>query len=224
MSIQYDPLSRTSVAVRRSIISLVVATVFTVALGYLLAPSRASDPRLWPAIVLASLRYTTAATTWLIEHPTWRAVSSLQIRPFLHGMTVSLGAVAMMVSGLLLWLTATNRKDYGDSEYAKTGDVRRLNLMGKLGPVLGKFGGRLLMPDAPRSTLVIAPTRAGKTRGIVIPTILTYKGSKVVIDPKRELIEKTADAERRAGRAVHVIDWTDPSSPSGWNPLGSVLN
>jgi type IV secretion system protein VirD4 len=223
MSMQYDPLSRTSVALRRSIISLVVATVLTVAFAYLLAPSRAADPKLWPAIVFASLRYTASATTWLFDHPTWRAFSTLQFRPFLHGVTVSLGMVAMMVSGLVLWLSSTNRKDYGDSEYANKGDLRRLNLMGKLGPVLGQFGSRLLMPDALRSTLVIAPTRAGKTRGIVIPTILMYKGSKVIIDPKRELIEKTADAERRAGRAVHVIDWTDPSSPSGWNPLGLDL-
>ena len=199
MSLNFDPLSRGSIAIRKAIIAL------------------------WPSIIMASLGYTAQALTWFFDHPSWGAFMSLDFAPLIHGVAMAISAVVTMMCGIRVWISISDRKEYGESEYAKWADIKRLQVTGKFGPVLGKFGSRLLMPTGPRSTLVLAPTRGGKTRGIVIPTILTYPGSKVIIDPKRELIEKTAEAERRSGRAVHIIDWTDPQSPSGWNPLGLDL-
>ena len=54
--------------------------------------------------------------------------------------------------------------------------------------------------------ITIAPTGAGKGRGALIPTLLTYEGPVIVIDPKGEACRITARRRREMGQKVHVID------------------
>ena len=54
--------------------------------------------------------------------------------------------------------------------------------------------------------ITIAPTGAGKGRGALIPTLLTYEGPVIVIDPKGEACRITARRRREMGQTVHVID------------------
>lgn len=60
-------------------------------------------------------------------------------------------------------------------------------------PVFGKtcgplwFGNYLTNGEQPHS-LVVAPTRAGKGVGVVIPTLLTFKGTVIALDVKGELL------------------------------------
>ncbi|CDL00995.1 Putative TraG/TraD family protein [Magnetospirillum gryphiswaldense MSR-1 v2] len=58
--------------------------------------------------------------------------------------------------------------------------------------------------DAPLVT--IAPTGSGKTTGAVIPSLLTWPGPAVVVDPKGEVCAVTAAARRRMGQKVLRID------------------
>lgn len=51
-----------------------------------------------------------------------------------------------------------------------------------------------------------APTGAGKGRGVIIPTLLTYPGPVVVIDPKGENYQVTARRRRELGQRVVVLD------------------
>ena len=50
--------------------------------------------------------------------------------------------------------------------------------------VLGRHGGRLLADDSETHTLLVAPTRSGKGVGTIIPTLLTWRPSALVLDPK----------------------------------------
>ena len=50
--------------------------------------------------------------------------------------------------------------------------------------VLGRHGGRLLADDSETHILLVAPTRSGKGVGIIIPTLLTWRPSALVLDPK----------------------------------------
>lgn len=67
--------------------------------------------------------------------------------------------------------------------------------------------------------LTIAPTRSGKGLTTIIPNLLRYRGSCVVLDPKGELFEATskwrstlgpvyriAPLDRRSGKPVHRFD------------------
>lgn len=79
-----------------------------------------------------------------------------------------------------------------------------------------------------RHLLTVAPTRSGKGVSAIIPNLLTYAGSAVVIDPKGENAMITA-ARRGQGRAgvtglgqqVHVVDpWGITGLPAAcFNPL-----
>lgn len=53
--------------------------------------------------------------------------------------------------------------------------------------------------------MTIAPTGAGKGRGVVIPNLLHFDGSVVAIDVKGELFDVTAEHRAKFGR-VHLLD------------------
>lgn len=68
---------------------------------------------------------------------------------------------------------------------------------------------RLEMPllyEGDSHLMTFAPTGAGKGRGLVIPTLLTYEGSVVVVDPKGENYAVTARRRREMGQQVVVLD------------------
>lgn len=54
--------------------------------------------------------------------------------------------------------------------------------------------------------LTIAPTGAGKGTGCIIPTLLTWDGPAIVVDPKGENYAVTADRRRKLGQKVKVLD------------------
>ena len=80
--------------------------------------------------------------------------------------------------------------------------------------------GRLLRYDGPAHLLTLAPTRAGKGVGTVIPNLLTADRSVLVIDPKGENARIAGEARRRFG-AVHVLDpfGVTGMASSAYNPL-----
>ena len=110
---------------------------------------------------------------------------------------------------------------YGKARWAK-GWFRlwRLGLTAKHGVVLGLRGGRLLRYDKPLSTLLLAPAGTGKTRGTIIPTVLSYQGSVIVHDPKGEVYDTTAGYRQRLGRVLRV-EWSAPARSLCWNPLSA---
>jgi len=70
----------------------------------------------------------------------------------------------------------------------------------------------------------VAGTRAGKGRAAIIPTLLTYSGSALVIDIKGELATITANRRAEMGQNVHVIDpfnvaKVDDKYKKAFNPL-----
>ena len=83
-------------------------------------------------------------------------------------------------------------------------------------PVIQGFrSSRLVEPTAPpllnpqnlyydgtAHLMTVAPTGTGKGRSVVIPTLLTYPGSVVVLDPKGENYQVTARARREMGQQV----------------------
>lgn len=64
----------------------------------------------------------------------------------------------------------------------------------------------LLVDDTDGHLMTFAPTGAGKGVSYAIPTLLSYDGSIVALDPKGELAAVTARARRERGHSVAVID------------------
>ncbi len=69
--------------------------------------------------------------------------------------------------------------------------------------------------------LVFAPTGKGKGVSLLIPTLLTYTGSAIVVDVKGEAAHVTSQRRRDMGQKVYVIDpfHVTTSDPDRFNPL-----
>jgi type IV secretion system protein VirD4 len=71
---------------------------------------------------------------------------------------------------------------------------------------LGAVGDVLVGVEDDRHMLTIAGSRAGKGRSCIIPNLLHYSGSVLVIDPKGENADITAIRRHEIGQDVHVLD------------------
>lgn len=136
------------------------------------------------------------------------------------GASISGLAALVIVSAALL---ARKRPLYGDARWASAGEQRRAGLRAASGILLGRADGGFLIADGPEHVMLYAPTRTGKGVGVVIPNLLAWPGSVVVLDIKRENFTATAGYRAEAGQTVHLFD---PLAPDGrtsrFNPLGHV--
>ena len=112
---------------------------------------------------------------------------------------------------------------HGAARWASASEQRRAGLRARQGVLLGRAGDGLLIADGPDHVILYAPTRTGKGVGVVIPNLLTWPGSVVVLDIKRENFEATAGYRAEAGQRVLMFD---PLARDGrtarFNPLGHI--
>jgi type IV secretion system protein VirD4 len=117
--------------------------------------------------------------------------------------------------------------------WADARDIKRAGLLGRstgmvLGVLSGAIGQRPITYNGPGHALILGATRTGKGRGIVLPTLLSWEGSIVALDPKGEL----ADGDARLGfpgtagyraQASHIIRFAPTRLNSAkFNPLLEV--
>lgn len=151
-------------------------------------------------------------------------------------------AIGLGVVYLLLYTNRQHRAPemtgrattFGSAIWATSEHLRRHDLTGTAGITLGVYhDAHETLPlhyTGNRHLLTVAPTRSGKGVAAIIPNLLTYKGSALIIDPKGENARISA-ARRGPGdpargilglrQTIHVVDpWciTD-FPPSRFNPL-----
>ena len=95
---------------------------------------------------------------------------------------------------------------FGAASWAEKRELGRAGLFDADGVVLGRVSGRMLCYRTDRHLLTLAPNRSGKGVSSIIPNLLTWPGSLVVIDPKGENAVVTARRRREMGQNVHVLD------------------
>lgn len=76
--------------------------------------------------------------------------------------------------------------------------------------------------------LLVAPTGAGKTSGLILPNLLREPGTRslVITDPKRELLRLTSPYLRSVygDSNVLALDFLDPALSAGYNPLAQIVD
>lgn len=110
---------------------------------------------------------------------------------------------------------------HGSARWATYWETWRGGAFGGDGIILAKRFGRYIRLNRPGYALVVAKTRAGKGAGIIIPSILSARGSVVVTDVKAENYDVTNRHRRRLG-PVFKLDIIDPEASDCWNPLSMV--
>jgi type IV secretion system protein VirD4 len=83
-------------------------------------------------------------------------------------------------------ITHEARSLHGAARFANSGEVEKSGLLGEQGIIVGKWKSRYLMLPGQQFVLLSAPTRSGKGVGIVIPNLLNWPDSVVVLDVKQE--------------------------------------
>lgn len=129
-------------------------------------------------------------------------------------MSLAMSGSALTRFGYTHWQTRREMKRNGFFGSPGTGFI-----IGKL----GKPGSRtpFICSKTFPHALIVAPTGRGKTTGFVIPNLLTWQGSAVVLDVKGECYE--ASARHRAGQGDEVYrfaptDWENKRT-NRYNPL-----
>ena len=78
---------------------------------------------------------------------------------------------------------------HGESGWASFTDVRAAELFAPAGAVLGRFEGEIIAYDGAGHLLLVGASRSGKGRGHVVPTLLAWPRSVLVLDVKGELAD-----------------------------------
>ncbi|WP_179381347.1 type IV secretory system conjugative DNA transfer family protein [Jannaschia marina] len=132
---------------------------------------------------------------------------------------------ALLLSAVLSGSALTR---FGRTHWQKAAEMKRNGFFTPPGQgfILGKLGkpsssARLISSKVFPHALIVAPTGRGKTTGFVIPNLLTFKGSAVVLDVKGENFEATARHRASQGDKVYrfaPVDWNDRRTHR-YNPL-----
>jgi type IV secretion system protein VirD4 len=170
--------------------------------------------------------------TWDTCLSYWRAQSLPSFAPYVFKIKTS--AIAGFGLPLLSWLGALylllkapgqTRSLHGDARFAGAGDLARKRLFtpDPYGIIVGRWGKRLLRLPGQLFVILAAPTRSGKGVGIVIPNLLEYQGSAVVLDIKQENFALTSGWRASQQQTIYLFNpFAENQRSHRWNPLGYV--
>jgi type IV secretion system protein VirD4 len=133
-----------------------------------------------------------------------------------------LSAVICLAPGALFF-PGEKRTLFGDARFATRREVAKAGLYGDKGIIVGQHGGKYLMFDGMQHVIITAPTRSGKGVSFVIPNLLTWPDSTVVLDIKQENWDLTSGYRAKRGQACFLFNPTAKDYRSHrWNPLGYI--
>jgi type IV secretion system protein VirD4 len=147
----------------------------------------------------------------------------------LAAMALSGVGLLVILPGALFAAARPRRALHGDARFASAGEVARAGLIHSANRpdtpsiLIGRYKGRYLALPGQLSVMLSAPTRSGKGVGVVIPNLLNWPDSVVVLDIKGENHAITAGYRAAHGQAVYAFSPFDEQARSHrWNPLTAV--
>lgn len=113
---------------------------------------------------------------------------------------------ALVLGAIVLIFYKKKPALYGSAAWATSRDITKAGLFAAQGIVLGKKNGRYIRMGGDTFAMVAAPTRSGKGVGIVIPNLLSWDGSAVVLDIKSENFVLTSGYRQAHGQQVYAFN------------------
>jgi type IV secretion system protein VirD4 len=205
--------------------TVLIGFVFALAAGTLLASIYTS---LQHGVNIQAIKTFDLLAFWY-ETPLYRGYAT---SIFYHGLMI-IGFVTLIAT-LVLAAFLFHVKHQGTARWAHLSEMKRAGYIRPYsrvsGPIFGKttgprwFGQYLTNGDQPHS-LVVAPTRAGKGVGVVVPTLLTFNGSVVALDVKGELFELSSRARKARGDRIFKFAPMDLTGRThSYNPVLDIVN
>lgn len=133
---------------------------------------------------------------------------------------------------LLLWFVVLyflmkkkKQAMHGDARFATASDLRKQKMLSPAdnGILVGKYKGDLVRLPGQQFVILAAPTRSGKGVGVVIPNLLDYQESVVVLDIKQENFDLTSGWRKSQGQEIYLFNpFAEDRRTHRWNPLSYV--
>ncbi len=134
-----------------------------------------------------------------------------------------LGAALLALRKLRRWIRQHSPQPYGEARFAGRAEIAARGMFAKGGILLGRYRGREIYLPGQGFVLVAAPTRSGKGAGIVIPNLLTFPGSILVLDIKEENFDVSAGYRRAIGQSVFLFNpFAADLRSHRYNPLDAL--
>lgn len=116
---------------------------------------------------------------------------------------------------------------HGTAHWSDKEEIKNAGLIGNSGVYVGGWQDkktlRYLRHNGPEHIMAFAPTRSGKGVGLVLPTLLSWDGSSIVLDIKGENWALTSGWRKTQGHKVMKFDPTDTTGSSArYNPLSEI--
>ncbi|UPG91571.1 type IV secretory system conjugative DNA transfer family protein [Luteibacter aegosomaticola] len=159
-----------------------------------------------------------------------KAMDLPQIQPYLWKIKTA-GVIGFLIP-LALWAVALffllkkkKQATHGDARFAKSADLRKQKMLDPApnGILVGSFKGDLVRLPGQQFVILAAPTRSGKGVGVVIPNLLDYQQSIVVLDIKQENFDLTSGWRASQGQEIYLFNpFAEDRRTHRWNPLSYV--
>jgi type IV secretion system protein VirD4 len=174
------------------------------------------------------------ADTGLLEFGTYHdylnAVEHPRFVPFAAkikaGGCIGYGIPVLAYISLLAVAVRPKKKSlHGDARFATKFDLHKKGMFQQSGNgiVVGSLGGKLLRLGGQQFVMLAAPTRSGKGVGVVVPNLLEYQESVVVLDIKQENFDLTSGWRAQQGQEIYLFNpFAEDRRTHRWNPLSYV--
>lgn len=181
-------------------------------------------------VTLMLLKLNTGLLAWHTYPDYVRALDLPQFQPFASkirlGGYIGYGVPSIAYLALVAMILKPAKKSmHGDARFANLVDLQQKGLLKapSNGIVVGKFGGKLLRLGGQQFVILAAPTRSGKGVGVVIPNLLEYQESMVVLDIKQENFDLTSGWRAQQGQEIFLFNpFAEDRRTHRWNPLTYV--
>ncbi|OBR78663.1 hypothetical protein A7D35_03145 [Xanthomonas arboricola] len=199
---------------------IAIATVVTLLVGYFLSGY----------LTLLLLRLDTGLYAWDTYYRYVKALGLPEVAPYATKIKMS-GILGFGLPGIVWAITVVllvkpkARALHGDARFAGAADLSKHGLFKPSGNgiVVGKFNGKLVRLSGQQFVILAAPTRSGKGVGVVIPNLLEYQESVVVLDIKQENFDLTSGWRASQGHEVFLFNpFAEDRRTHRWNPLTYV--
>ena len=160
----------------------------------------------------------------------FRLIDTPKVLPFATAIKVSgmLGfgvPLTVYLLGLFAVLKSKPQALHGSARFATTRDLAAKQMFNTSGDgiIVGKMNNKLVRLAGQQFVILAAPTRSGKGVGIVIPNLLDYQHSMVVLDIKQENFDLTSGWRKSQGQEVFLFNpFAEDGRTHRWNPLTYV--
>lgn len=114
--------------------------------------------------------------------------------------------IILLLLPFLIFLMPNKKNLFGAARFATYSEIKKAGLFGDQGIIVGRYAGRYLMFGGQQHAIISAPTRSGKGVGIVIPNLLNWSDSVVILDIKQENWDITSGFRKKHGQECFLFN------------------